>query len=221
MAALRWDAYDLPCALSLADVTATLPRRLHEMAAAVFELLEAAGKINIGAFRIPRCAPTTSAALLSGGVDAAGATPLVRVAPAHRKRVLIIGAGMAGLAAARQLMIFGHDVLVLEARNRPGGRISTNREAVGVPVDEGAMISTGQEPNPFALLARQLSLRAHRISNLQVGGEMGVGGRGRGGGRGGGEEWLSCHFRLARGASAAPLPAAPSPAAAALPRARV
>ncbi len=43
------------------------------------------------------------------------------------KRVVVIGAGLAGLAAGYELMKAGHDVIVLEARNRPGGRVYTLR----------------------------------------------------------------------------------------------
>jgi monoamine oxidase len=43
------------------------------------------------------------------------------------KRVVVIGAGLAGLAAAYELMKAGHHVTVLEARNRPGGRVYTLR----------------------------------------------------------------------------------------------
>ena len=39
--------------------------------------------------------------------------------------VVVLGAGLAGLAAARRLVAAGHEVLVLEARDRPGGRIHT------------------------------------------------------------------------------------------------
>ena len=57
------------------------------------------------------------------------------------KKVLILGAGMAGLAAAWELWKAGHQVQVLEARDRPGGRVSTVREpfAEGLYVEEGAV----------------------------------------------------------------------------------
>ncbi len=57
------------------------------------------------------------------------------------KRVIIIGAGMAGLVAAYELKGAGHDPLILEARQRVGGRIYTMREpfANGLHAEAGAM----------------------------------------------------------------------------------
>jgi monoamine oxidase len=56
------------------------------------------------------------------------------------KSVIVIGAGMAGLAAGFELDRAGHDVTVLEAQNRVGGRIYTCREfAPGLYAEFGAM----------------------------------------------------------------------------------
>ncbi|HTM84590.1 MAG TPA: flavin monoamine oxidase family protein [Mycobacterium sp.] len=50
--------------------------------------------------------------------------------------VVVVGAGFAGLTAARELVRLGHDVVVLEGRDRVGGRSSTTTIA-GIPVDLG------------------------------------------------------------------------------------
>lgn len=60
---------------------------------------------------------------------------------------LIIGAGAAGLAAASELASHGHPVLVLEARERLGGRILTDRTALApVPIELGAEFIHGESP---------------------------------------------------------------------------
>ncbi|XP_052087644.1 lysine-specific histone demethylase 1A-like [Mytilus californianus] len=77
-------------------------------------------------------------------------------------RVIIIGAGIAGLAAARQLMSFGMEVVVLEARDRVGGRIATFRKGNYV-ADLGAMVVTGLGGNPVTVLSRQINMELHKI----------------------------------------------------------
>lgn len=55
------------------------------------------------------------------------------------KTIIVIGAGLAGLAAAHQLTQAGHPVTVLEARTRPGGRVYTLRE----PFTDGLYAEAG------------------------------------------------------------------------------
>lgn len=71
------------------------------------------------------------------------------------QRILIIGAGMAGLAAAHELAQQHFDVTVLEARDRIGGRVWTDRSWPGMPLDLGASWIHGVVGNPIADLARQ------------------------------------------------------------------
>ncbi len=59
----------------------------------------------------------------------------------NKLRVIVIGAGMAGLTAAYELLRAGHDPILLEARPRVGGRIYTLRDpfAHGLHAEVGAM----------------------------------------------------------------------------------
>ena len=87
---------------------------------------------------------------------------------ATRGAVVVVGAGLAGLQCARQLLSFGHRVVVVEARDRPGGRVFTKKlsgvdartskkhEAVA---ETGGSIVTGSDGNPLSVLARQLGAR--------------------------------------------------------------
>ena len=66
--------------------------------------------------------------------------------------VIVIGAGMAGLAAANNLNENGYDVIVLEAQDRVGGRILTDR-TYNIPLDIEASWIHGIEGNPITTLA--------------------------------------------------------------------
>ena len=65
----------------------------------------------------------------------------------------MVGAGIAGLAAARQLTDAGHDVVIIEARNRIGGRIHTSQQWGDASVDLGASWIHGTAGNPITDLA--------------------------------------------------------------------
>ncbi len=59
--------------------------------------------------------------------------------PEDRVDVIVVGAGLSGLVAAYELVRAGHDVRVLEASNKIGGRAQTLRE----PFDDGLIAETG------------------------------------------------------------------------------
>jgi len=81
-----------------------------------------------------------AAALYASPLHALGVSRVDLRRAGARKRVLIVGAGLAGLSAAYELVRAGHDVTVLEARTRPGGRVHTLRDgfADGLHAEAGA-----------------------------------------------------------------------------------
>ena len=77
--------------------------------------------------------------------------------------IAIVGAGVAGLAAARALVDAGHEVTVVEARDRVGGRILTVRDdRLPVPCELGAEFLHG-EAKEAAELARAAGLLAYEV----------------------------------------------------------
>lgn len=69
--------------------------------------------------------------------------------------VIVVGAGAAGLAAAERLRTSGQRVLLLEARDRIGGRVWTSRALPGLALDLGASWIHGVKGNPLSELARR------------------------------------------------------------------
>jgi monoamine oxidase len=92
-----------------------------------------------------------SVAMLVSGADV----------PQDLRRVIVVGAGLAGLGAARALASRGIEVVVLEGRDRIGGRTYTHDG-----IDHGAHWIHGTEGNPVTNLARELN-----IPTLFVGGD--------------------------------------------------
>ena len=84
----------------------------------------------------------------------------------HNTDVVVIGAGAAGVAAARALHDAGVGVVVLEARERIGGRVFTLRDsASAVPVELGAEFIHGRA------VALQPLLHEARLVNIDVAGQ--------------------------------------------------
>jgi monoamine oxidase len=77
-------------------------------------------------------------AVALAGVSLAQSSTFATVGTAPKK-IVIIGAGMAGLCAGYELNQLGHDVTILEARTRPGGRVHTLRE----PFSDGLYAEAG------------------------------------------------------------------------------
>ena len=73
------------------------------------------------------------------------------------ERVIVVGAGMAGLVAARLLHDSGFAVTVLEARDRLGGRTWTD-DSLGAPLDLGGSWVHGVEGNPLTLWCGKLGI---------------------------------------------------------------
>lgn len=72
---------------------------------------------------------------------------------------IVVGAGVAGLTAARLLTSAGRRVVVLEARDRVGGRVSTDRHVPGLVTDMGASWIHGIDGSPVAAAARAFGMR--------------------------------------------------------------
>src|SRR6059036_3309545 len=89
---------------------------------------------------------------------AAAAVPSAAAAAAKKKQtryvdVVVVGAGLAGLMAARRLTHLGKKVVVLEADKRVGGRV-LNLDIGGGKITEGGAEFIGETQNHIASLAK-------------------------------------------------------------------
>lgn len=123
-----------------------IPQHYHTLLDSAYNFLVSHGYINFG--------------VASSIKDKIPAEP-------SKPGVIIIGAGLAGLAAARQLMRFGFKVTVLEGRKRAGGRVYTKKMESGTRVsaaaDLGGSVLTGTLGNPLGIVARQLGDLLHKV----------------------------------------------------------
>ena len=75
---------------------------------------------------------------LTGGDEAWAGMPDLKPGSGRGTRVVILGAGVAGLSAAYELGKAGYDCTVLEARDRPGGRVFTARRGTTIEMTDGS-----------------------------------------------------------------------------------
>ncbi len=100
--------------------------------------------------------------------------PWPAIAAARKKRIIIAGAGLAGLACAWELKKRGHEIVVLEASNRVGGHVKTLREGLadGLYADVGAEHFTKPGYELFHSYVTEFNLTAlaypHRENILQL-----------------------------------------------------
>ncbi len=83
------------------------------------------------------------------------------------KTVVVIGAGIAGLSAAKKLKEKGATVIVLESQEKVGGRMRTDR-SLGIAFDEGASWIHGPNGNPITSLATQSGANTFLTSDDSV-----------------------------------------------------
>ncbi|KAJ7970484.1 Lysine-specific histone demethylase 1-like protein [Quillaja saponaria] len=124
----------------------SIPKHYHSLLDSAYNYLVSRGYINFGV------APTIKEKI---------------PAEPSKPSVVVIGAGLAGLAAARQLMRFGFKVTVLEGRKRAGGRVYTKKMEGGnrlcAAADLGGSVLTGTLGNPLGIVARQLGYLLHKV----------------------------------------------------------
>eukprot|EP00667_Euglena_gracilis_P001101 EG_transcript_1101 len=142
---MRWHR-DPTKYLTVADFySEPLPEGGLRYLALVLHYLERHGYINHGALNYPTIIDSRFA-----------------FKPQHTPHVVVLGAGLAGVACALQLQRMGYRVTVLEARGRVGGRCFTD-DCGGVPVQLGALVLLGTHGNPLRAVLEQRRTAKHEV----------------------------------------------------------
>lgn len=105
---------------------------------------------------------------LAGGAALLAAPLFAGRAFAAQTDVVVIGAGAAGIAAARDLRAAGLDVTVIEAGPRVGGRVYTDTDTFGVPYDVGAHWLHTESQNPFVAYGRANGFDVYRAPYAEL-----------------------------------------------------
>jgi monoamine oxidase len=98
-----------------------------------------------------------SASVALAAMPVLGRTSSAAVLP-RETDIVVIGAGAAGIAAARRIVAANRKVIVIEAAGRSGGRCATDLATFGVPFDRGARWIHNPDSNPMVKLARSAGL---------------------------------------------------------------
>jgi monoamine oxidase len=92
---------------------------------------------------------------------AVAAHPALAIPASSGFDVIIIGAGAAGIAAARRIVAAGRKLAILEATDRVGGRCFTDTRTFGIPYDRGAHWIHMPDTNPVAKLGLKTGLNIY------------------------------------------------------------
>ncbi len=107
-----------------------------------------------------------SAGLLVSGVPGYGRSGTFRNVGRGRK-VIVVGAGFGGLACAHELISAGYDVVVLDARNRIGGRVISFSDMVPGKVVEGGGELIGSNHPTWVAYAKKFGLRFNDVTESE------------------------------------------------------
>ncbi|KAI6231328.1 SWIRM domain-containing protein [Aphelenchoides besseyi] len=153
--------------LALENVFEEMPsayRSLNYLIVKTFAFLERYGYINFGHFTTVEEMLKKNFSEKTNNSTARSAASLLSTRTKNNGyKIIVIGAGIAGLVAASQLKFLGFEVMVIEARNRIGGRIFTSETVNKLATDMGPSLVEGTNGNPLITLLKQTSAVHRRI----------------------------------------------------------